>query len=330
MFNYTETHNLLVSLLGNAPYGILTTDTEGYISIINQQCLTNLNIEQLPSDVLETSILSIVKEIPDLSKAIRENLSKYPKPFDLLGIAHKGRYLNIKSRNISRGMMITIEDVTAAKEMESVQAMLRGQENERKRLASEIHDGVGASLSTLNLNLESILPEIEKKAPAIKQNFEQIIATSKTINKELRQISHSLMPGALIDFGLTTAIEMLVKRIKKTQVVDIQFYVRNMEERLQMDIELALYRITQELVNNALKYAEADQIQVQLIKYESSVLLMVEDDGKGFDQKKLEKKKDKGIGFRNVGIRARSIGGVLNIDTHPDQGVSVTIDVPLP
>lgn len=329
MFSSTETYDLLVSLIGNAPYGILTTDLEGCISIVNQKFLTNFGIKEELESVLESSVLGYLNGTPELNQAVKDCLSIDSKAFDQEAVLYNGRYLNIRGRSIARGIILTTEDVTTYKEMENFQSMLDGQEAERRRLASEIHDGIGASLSTLALNLESMRPQIEEKLPKLLNPYDQARFSVKTINKDLRNISHALMPGTLIDFGLVQAIKMLCKATEENGDFKINFFYKGLSERLPQNIELSLYRISQEILNNALKYSKAKTLNIQLIRYPDSILLMTEDDGVGFDQKAIAKDTNKGIGLRNIKTRASSIGGFINIDTRPGQGVSTTVDVPL-
>ncbi|MFT4759064.1 MAG: signal transduction histidine kinase [Paraglaciecola sp.] len=329
MFNYTETHDLLISLIGNAPYGILTTDLNGYVSIVNKQFLKNFHLTDDLNEVLETSVLAYLGGIPKLLKLVKSCLGAEDAPFDLLAVAYKGKYLNIRGRNFLKGIILTTEDVTTAKEMESFQSMLDGQEAERKRLASEIHDGVGAMLSTLTMSLESMRPQIEQEIPELLEKHEYSMKLAKSINQDLRNISHALMPSTLIDFGLTQAIKMLCDTIDKSGTFKTNFYHKGLEKRLPQNVELALYRITQEIVNNAIKYSKAENLTIQLIRYPKSILLMTEDDGMGFDKAAVEKDKTKGIGLRNIQIRTKSIGGSFNMDSQPGRGVSMTIDVPL-
>lgn len=329
MFSNSETYDLLVSLVGNAPYGILTTDSEGGISIVNQQFLNDLGVEHNLDDVLESSVLAYLKGVPDLTKQVKDCLGENGQPFDRLAVSYNGRYLNIRGRSLARGIILTTEDVTAHKEMENFQSMLDGQEAERRRLASEIHDGVGASLSALAMSLEGMRSKIVDKMPEMVEKYDHARQLVKSVNQDLRNISHALMPGTLIDFGIVQAIKMLCTTAQESGNLKVNFYHKGLSKRLPQNMELSLYRITQEIVNNSLKYSKAKTLNIQLIRYPKSILLMAEDDGIGFDKKFIEKSKDKGIGLRNMKTRAKSIGGYFNIDTQPGKGVSTTVDVPL-
>jgi len=329
IFSNTETYDLLVSLVGNAPYGILTTDLEGGISIVNQQFLDDLGLENNLNDVLESSVLGYLNGVPDLMKDVKNCLGESCQPFDRLAVVYNGRYLNIRGRSLSKGIILTTEDVTAHKEMENFQSMLDGQEAERRRLATEIHDGVGATLSALAMNLEGMRANIEQKMPEMVGRYDNARQLVKAVNRDLRNISHALMPGTLIDFGLVQAIKMLCKTAEENGAFKINFFYKGLGKRLPQNMELSLYRITQEIVNNAIKYSEAETLNIQLIRYPDSILLMTEDDGIGFDKAAMEKDKRKGIGLQNIKTRAKSIGGYFNIDTQPGKGVSTTIDVPL-
>ena len=123
--------------------------------------------------------------------------------------------------------------------------------------------------------------------------------------KEVRTISHNLLPPSLKDFGLTIALEDLCHKIEQSGQ-NITFSSFQMNERIELVLELGLYRIAQELINNAIKHANASEIHVQLINHGDMLMLMVEDNGTGFSVKEVD---EKGIGLRNIGSRVKSLKG---------------------
>ena len=213
-------------------------------------------------------------------------------------------------------------------EKQTLQATLQGQEQERRRIAQEIHDGLGPLFSSLTMHIESLEEIIEEKTPEFIFHCSILRELSKTIAQDIRSISHDLMPSAVEDFGVAIALENLCKTTDEVAKAEIEFYATNMEGRMDEDIELGLYRIGQELLNNALKYSNAESIVIQLIKHEDSVVLMVEDDGVGFDMQNIPTMK-KGIGWRNINMRTKSLGGVFTIDSRVGEGVLATVEVPL-
>lgn len=213
-------------------------------------------------------------------------------------------------------------------EKQTLHATLQGVEQERRRIAQEIHDGLGPLFSSLTMHIESLEEIIEEKTPEFIFHCSILRELSKTIAQDIRSISHDLMPSAVEDFGVVTALENLCNMTNEVAKAEINFYATNIEERLDENIELGLYRMGQELLNNSLKYANAENIDIQLIKHENSVVLMVEDDGVGFDKKNMPEMK-KGIGWRNINMRTKSLGGFFTIDSRVGEGVLGTVEIPL-
>jgi len=326
--NYTELHEFLVSILGSVPYGILSIDMEGMITVCNTQALTHLNISKKNTEVLETSLVQYLVDLPEVKEQIEDCLVNGRKPFDLEIISYGDKFLTVRGRRVLQGMIITIADITKEQEQQqaNVLAMLQGQEIERRRLAREIHDGIGPLLSTIKLNIDAL--KIEGTTPTEKkiENIENLL---QTVTTDIRSISHALMPSTLLDFGLIATLQNLCDRINESGKVVIDFFHKGIQERLPQDIALNLFRIIQELLNNAFKYAQANTITIQLIKYPKILMLSVEDDGKGFDPKQLPALIDKGIGLQNIETRVHTLGGTCHLETQPGKGVLTTIEVPL-
>jgi len=121
----------------------------------------------------------------------------------------------------------------------------------------------------------------------------------------------------------------LCDRVNESGKVTIEFFHKGLQERLSQEIELNLFRIIQELLNNAFKYAKANTITIQLIEYPQMIMLSVEDDGVGFDPKQLPTLIDKGIGLQNIETRVHTLSGTCNIETQPGKGVLTTIELPI-
>src|SRR6266496_5310261 len=206
-----------------------------------------------------------------------------------------------------------------------VKAMVATQEQERRRISRDLHDDVGTKLSALNLYLSSL----SEKATVINNNeIRSLAQSSKQFIKEamydVRQLLLNLSPTVLEEFGYTTAVEGLVNKINETKQIHFDLVVFGINHRLKKDYELALYRITQELINNVLKHAEAKHVSLQIGQRDEKIILMMEDDGKGFD---INAHKD-GYGLNNLDARAKLMNGTITIDSQPGKGTSVLIEVP--
>ena len=325
----TESHNYLLSIIGNAPYGIATINLAGVITICNKMFLSHLGIGKLPKEAIDSSLLDMIHKIDSLATPLRTCIKKGRKKFDIQVIEIDERFITIKVRKILDGMIITTSDITSAKQHERnvLNAIIQGQEEERKRLAKDIHDGIGPLLSTIKLNVDGVIGDVQRDLPKKTQKkLDNIHELIETVSTDIRSISHALMPSALEDFGLITTLQNLVLKINDANAsTKITFFHTGFDDRLAQRLELSLYRITQELINNALKYAQAKNITIQLIKSQAEVVLTVEDDGVGFDLNKVKENTKLGSGLKNLQSRVKALYGTMEIDTQIGYGCTTTV-----
>ena len=161
----------------------------------------------------------------------------------------------------------------------------------------------------------------QKETTAFTLALEQVDATIR----ELRRVAHSMMPEALVRFGLAAALQDLCIGLSKSTRINMDLQIFGLEKRMDSNTEIILYRIVQELLNNVIKHAEATEVLVQLIRSENSLSLTVEDNGRGFDHHMLPE----GMGLRNIHSRVDLLGGNLDIHALPGKGTTVTIDLDL-
>jgi PAS domain S-box-containing protein len=321
--------DFLLSIIGSAPYGIIALDLKGNVTMINQKAQRLLMLGADVNEVVDRPFSDFIGHVEGLPERIRASLAGKRPPFDLEGLQLQGRVLVLRGRRILSGYIVTVEDITHLKEMEAAAllAMLDGQEQERRRLARELHDGVGPMLSTIRHLLESVRADANAQ-PAVQEKFLRVYDLIDNIASEIRGLSHALMPKALVDFGLPAALSGFIRRMAAQEQVRLSFYHIGMDARLDQAMELGLYRIAQELTSNAVKHAQAQHFALQLIRHPHSVVLTAEDDGVGFDWS--EARQREGIGLTNIETRVKSLGGVLDIDTAKGRGTMVSVEVPLP
>ncbi len=205
-------------------------------------------------------------------------------------------------------------------------AIIETEENERQRLARELHDGVGQLLSATKLNLSSL--ENNKCTPEEKLRLVNSMDILDESIREIRNISHNMVPDVLLKFGLKRAIEDFILRINQTKKLEIHFECNGFEENSLEDTDkLMLYRLIQESVNNTIKYAQATNMTIQLSADMNEISLLMEDNGKGFDIE--EAKRKGGIGFKNMQLRTEYLKGKLEIDSSPKNGTTIIIEIPL-
>jgi signal transduction histidine kinase len=206
-----------------------------------------------------------------------------------------------------------------------LQAELESQENERRRLAADLHDSIGGMLSTIRVGLITLgrsLPD-----PQGMNETKQML--DETINS-VRRISRDLMPSILEKFGFIYAIQELCERFQATSQIPIQFRQDGELPVIGSQRGLMIFRIVQELLNNAVKHSQATQIQVA-VGIDKQLFISVEDDGVGFDaeQMKNEKINGKGLGLYNIENRARLLGAELFFESQNSKGSKTTLTLPV-
>ncbi len=183
-----------------------------------------------------------------------------------------------------------------------IQATLNSQENERKRLAADLHDSIGAMLSAIKLGLSSVAKKEGISAEAILPTKEML---DETINS-VRSISRDLMPSTLEKFGLSMAVEEICQRYGSTSGIAIRFSENGTPLEINPDYRIMIFRIIQELINNSLKHAQATTIYAHL-EWEDTLTFFVADNGKGFDRSTTKE----GLGLFTIENRAHLIGGTV-------------------
>ena len=211
------------------------------------------------------------------------------------------------------------------KQAEQMNIMVATQEGERKRISRDLHDEVGTKLSALKLSLsalhEKAINTNNNEIKLLAENSEQFITE---VMQDVRRLLMNLSPTVIEEFGYKVAVEGLVNKINETNQLGFTLAIFGLNRQLQKDYELALYRITQELINNVLKHAEAKNVSLQIGLRDKKIILMIEDDGKGFD---VKAHKD-GYGLHNLEARTKLLRGTMNIDTQIDKGTTVLIEIP--
>jgi two-component system, NarL family, sensor kinase len=202
-----------------------------------------------------------------------------------------------------------------------MQAELQSQESERRKLAADLHDSIGGMLSTIRVGLTTmgkLLPE-----PASIDETKKMLDDTIT---SVRRISRDLMPSTLEKFGLVHAVKELCERFQGTSKIRIQFVEQGEVTSMEPQRQLMIFRVVQELLNNAVKHAQATQIIVS-IAVDDRVHVFVEDNGIGFDVEELkyDKQGSKGLGLFNIENRARLLNGILEFEKGRTKGSKTTL-----
>jgi PAS domain S-box-containing protein len=211
------------------------------------------------------------------------------------------------------------------------------QEEERRRIAAELHDSLGQLLTSIKIHFEVLEDSDLVTGTEGIQQIKEIKGLLDNAISEARNISYDLRPSILDDFGLVPALEVLCDKFGIRSGLKVNFQTHNLEARLHNRVETALYRIAQEALNNVQKHAHATEVSVQIIRTPTTVNLVIEDNGKGFDAEEVERHQypgSNGYDYSGMGLvsmkeRVQSLQGTLTIDTTPGKGTDIMVEIPL-
>jgi len=314
-------------LVQNVDDVIMTVDYSGVIHSVN-----NPKQGHTREDVVGTSIFAVMTEeekemVSNEFVAARnsgksfELLSRYTGP-DGTAEWYLTNYCPVKGEDI---LVAVSRNITHMKESELqvMNGMTLGQEQERKRLGAELHDGVGQILSSISLEL-SQLRDSSACNENVRLQMEELGSRVTEAINEVRNISHDLMPGVLESFGLSDAIREVCRNMRGRAGISITFDSVDLASSYPEAVETHLYRITQELITNCVRHAHCHRVHVNLIDHGDALTLSVEDDGIGFNPETPVK----GIGLRNARSRASILGGTLSVESSGTSGTLVLVDIP--
>lgn len=231
-------------------------------------------------------------------------------------------YRNLQQRQ--RLKQQKINELEKDKQLVAVDALLKGQEEERSRMAKDLHDGLGGLLSGVKFSLINMKDNLVI-TPENMTVFERSLDMIDTSIKELRRVAHNMMPEMLTRFGLDEALKEYCNTINATNLLVVKYQSMGMDRRINSSAEIIVYRIIQELLNNIMKHAAGTEAMVQLIKEEGRFSIVVEDNGKGFDTALLAG--NKGAGLTSIRSRVDYLKGRLDINSEPRKGTLVNIEL---
>ncbi len=204
--------------------------------------------------------------------------------------------------------------------------IIEAEERERQRIAVDLHDGLGQLFSAVRMNMNIIGSNIQFKDDETAHSFSKTLALVDESCKEVRSISHQMMPNTLLKYGLVSAVRDFIHNID-TRMLRVNLEIAGLNERLDTNTETVLYRVLQETVNNVIKHAAASQLDIQLGRDEDGVTATIEDNGKGFEMATIAQQD--GIGLKNIQTRIEFLKGTVEFDSTPGRGTVVSIWIPL-
>lgn len=218
-----------------------------------------------------------------------------------------------------------INELETENQLAATEAVLKGEEQERSRLAKDLHDGLGGMLSGIKYSLHTMKGNLIM-TPDNAMAFERSMDMLDSSIQEMRRVAHNMMPEALLKFGLDAALKDFCNDINSSGALKVNYQSIGLDQKpIDQTNAIAIYRIVQELLNNTMKHAAASRAIVQVTHIDSILSITVEDDGKGFDTTTL--KHEKGIGWTNIQNRVEFLKGKLDVTSQPGKGTSVHIEL---
>ena len=206
-----------------------------------------------------------------------------------------------------------------------ISAIINTEENERKRFAKDLHDGLGPLMSTVKMSLSALGEKIKDPTDTvILNNTNHLI--NEAINT-LKDISNNLSPHVLSNFGLSSALSAFIAKINQTRAIEVEFKSNMENARLESEKEVVMYRAACELINNSILHSGASRIEIELNKHEKFITLQFYDNGRGFDTASLGSEDTKGMGLSNIDTRVKSVDGVFILESNPGNGTSALIKI---
>jgi signal transduction histidine kinase len=248
----------------------------------------------------------------------------------LVGTYFRISHINKKKKIAEQEKLIEsqkLENVLKDQELHEIDIMLEGQEKERLKIANDLHDNLGSILATLRLNFQNLR---EQKEGIDTEEVEMFVKTDELIEEayqKVRNMAHAKNAGVIGSEGLVPAVQNIAKKVSIPNKLKVQVIPFGMTERLENGLEVTLFRMIQELLTNTIKHAEATEITISMTQDEDGINIIIEDNGKGFNPKTINKKE--GMGLANIEKKTEQLNGTFNIDSFEGKGTSIIIDIPL-
>lgn len=218
------------------------------------------------------------------------------------------------------------EKLLKDQELNAIDAMIAGQEKERERLASDLHDSVGATLSAAKLQFDH-LSQNKDKLEDLEEIFQKTGSLLDEAYTEVRAMAHLKNSGVIAKKGLLPAVKNLAKNASNTGGLTIEVQDFGLDGKLDGSLEITIFRVIQELITNIIKHAEASEANISITQHKEVLSIIVEDNGKGFNTRAINK--NEGMGLANIEKRIEHLEGSLEVDSTPKKGTSILIDIPI-
>ncbi|MCO6493674.1 MAG: sensor histidine kinase, partial [Phaeodactylibacter sp.] len=235
-------------------------------------------------------------------------------------------FMIFRHRQRKAAMDREIDNLLRNQEVTTAYARIEGQDEERRRIAQDLHDGLGSMLSTVKLYFSAIDAKIGLMHLESREQYGKANQLLDEACEEVRRVAHEMHAGTLKKFGLKAQLEDLAETINSSTRVKVELVTHKLDGRLDTQLEVNIYRIIQELTSNVLKHAKASKLSIELNLFEKIIHILVEDNGVGFKESAAMEKG--GLGLSGINKRVNALNGKVDIDSVAGRGTSVSIDIP--
>jgi len=332
---------------GREPFEHLAVEMEGYWSTIGPVFTLNAKEKERDSSVLRSAVLQQHAKVLTITKELSalngDDLKEAERRIEEVSGQFRRRLLMVVTIGLSFGLVLAAATIGYAgrlanrleekyEESLRVQGELRElskrlldtEERERRAISRELHDEVGQSLSALLLDVQNLI-EISSGKGTLWRGLQNIKTSAENCLEEVRNMALLLRPSMLDDLGLVAALEWQAREVSKRTGMAVDMVDENVSDNLPEEHKTCLYRIVQEALNNCSKHAYAKHVRVVVRQEQNHLRVRVEDDGRGFDPRRM-----RGLGLVGMNERVTQLGGVLTVDSDPARGTRLTVDLPLP
>ncbi|ASS74129.1 histidine kinase [Tumebacillus algifaecis] len=341
-FPLTETTPFLESLFQNVSDGILVIDKDGAIIAANHafEALSGYSTEELIHNLNLCQVCIGMATCSEDMTCVECFAKRQKMPsFEMFVRTKNGAQIPVAASSTRLptdglgALVLILRDITEQQRMERerhqrqlTNYVIQAQEEERKRISRDLHDGIGQALYSILVGLRVVnqLP----LEPAYKEHLDEVQKLTSRTLEEVKSLSVELRPSALDDLGLVPAVRSYLKRFEETFGIETTLTVVGQRRRYATTVETALYRILQEAMTNSAKYADTDQLAITLTDQDDQIEICIEDSGVGFDPEHL-RIKGTGLGLFGMRERASLLGGTVKIDSAPGAGTRIGVTIPL-
>ena len=331
---------LLKIFVKHVPAGVAMFDREmRYLQVSDRWC-ADYNLDS--SEAIGRSLYDLFTDIPErwrevhrrtlAGETLRADEDRWDREGGTAWIHWETRPWRSHPDGPPEGILIFAEEITRRKQMEEElsrvsQKLIEAHEEERTRIARELHDDINQRLAVLAVTLESLEQEPSTSAAELRREIGKIVKNVQDLGNDVQDISHQLHSSKLEYLGLASAAASFCKELSRKPGIEIDFHSENVSKDLPKEIALCLFRVLQESLQNAIKHSGSRRFQASLTRTSSQIELIVRDSGRGFDPE--DAMKGSGLGLTSMKERLKLVNGTLSIDSQGEHGTTIQARVPL-